>query len=204
MKHPEYHVHPAVDHAKAIVANLARTTDASIDEWVHRIGETGISEMRPLVAWLRADRGLGGTTAAVVARVALEGYASIDEAAYLAAAPGYVDALYRGPRAALRPIHDALVELCVGLGPDIRLCPATTMLPVYRRHVIAQIRPATRTRIDLGLALGPDASGDRLVDTGGVSEGDRITHRIPLETPRDLDDGVVSQLRKAYSMDAGG
>lgn len=199
--HPPYGVHPAVGHAKAVIANLSRTTGAPIEEWVARVRRAGHDDRKAIVAWLRAGHGLGGTTANLVATVALEGPASIDDEAYLEAAPGYVDALYSGSRAALRLLHDAAVRLCLDLGPDVRLCPATTMVPVYRRHVIAQIRPTTRTRIDLGLALGPGAAGDRLIDTGGASKGDRITHRIALTGLADLDVEVAARLREAYIRD---
>jgi hypothetical protein len=201
MFHPSYGVHPAVHHGKAVVANLPGKTGASIGEWVARVRRAGHEDRRAIVAWLRSGHGLGGTTANLVATVALEGIASIDDEAYLAAAPGYVDALYSGSRAALRPLHDAVVRLCLDLGPDVRLCPATTVVPVYRRHVIAQIRPATRARIDLGLALGPGAAGGRLIDTGGAAKGDRITHRIALTGLADLDGEVAASLREAYIRD---
>jgi hypothetical protein len=49
----------------------------------------------------------------------------------------------------LRPLHDAL-ELARSLGKGIRLCPGKTFVPIYRNHVIAQIRPAARMRSDFG------------------------------------------------------
>lgn len=201
MWHPTYGVHPAVPYSKAVVANLARTTGADIAEWMRRVTAAAPGDRRAVVAWLRSEHGLGGTTANLIAQVTMDGFASIDDAAYLEAAPGYVDALYSGARASLRPLHDALVERCMGLGGDVRVCPTSTTVPVYRRHVIAQIRPATRTRIDLGLALDAGASGDRLLDTGGAAKGDRITHRIALHAIEDLDGGVVERLREAYKRD---
>jgi hypothetical protein len=50
--------------------------------------------------------------------------------------------------------------------------------------VIAQIKPATRTRIDLGFALGSREAEGRLIDTGGYAKKDRITHRIPISSMR--------------------
>jgi hypothetical protein len=123
--------------------------------------------------------------------------------AYLAEAPVYVDAMYAGPKEALRPLHDALEALALTLGPDIRLCPGQTIVPVYRRHVIAQIKPATRTRIDFGLALG-GAKGKgkgRLVETGGFQKKDRITHKIVVSSLADIDEVLKGWLLKAYLLD---
>jgi Domain of unknown function (DUF5655) len=120
---------------------------------------------------------------------------------YLKAAPGYVNAMYAGARAGLRPIHGALEELAFSLGSDIRLCPGQTIVPVYRRHVIAQIKPATRTRIDFGLALGGLKGKGRLVETGGFQKKDRITHRIAVSSLADIDETLKQWLLKAYLLD---
>ncbi len=121
--------------------------------------------------------------------------------AYLSEAPRYVAAMYAGARAALRPLHDALEELALGIATDIRLCPGKTIVPVYRRHVIAQIRPATRTRIDFGLALGDRKGKGRLVETGGYAKRDRITHCVAITEPGDLDDQLREWLLRAYHRD---
>ena len=71
------------------------------------------------------------------------------------AAEGYVEQMFSGGKAALRPIYDALLKL--GLESRARTskaCPCQTIVPLYRNHVFAQIKPTTRTRIDFGFALG--------------------------------------------------
>jgi hypothetical protein len=69
-------------------------------------------------------------------------------------------------------------------------------------HVFAQIKPTTRTRIDLGLALGDTPATGRLIDTGGFEKKDRITHRIPITSPAEIDDEVKRWLKTAYDRDA--
>ena len=123
------------------------------------------------------------------------------ERAYLAEAEHYVAAMYAGGKAHLRPLHDALEELAFSLGPDIRLCPGKTIVPVYRRHVIAQIRPTTRIRIDFGLALGDTRGRGQLLETGGYAKGDRLTHRIAVDSLAAIDDGLKAWLRRAYERD---
>ena len=70
--------------------------------------------------------------------------------------------------------------------------------------MIAQLRPATQKRVDLGLAL-KRATGrlpKRLIDTGGLAKGDRITHRIPLEHPDQVDDLLWKWFEVAWELDA--
>ena len=112
-----------------------------------------------------------------------------------------VEAMYSGSKAALRPIHDRLVELALALGNDVTLAPCSTMVPIRRRYVIAQIKPTINTRIDLGLALRETKPTGRLIDTGGFSKKDRITHRMQITSLSEIDGEVKGWLRKAYEMD---
>src|SRR5262249_26367420 len=107
---------------------------------------------------------------------------------------------------ALRPLHDALIELGRSLGEDVKICPCQTIVPLYREHVFAQIKPTTRTRIDFGLALKKATRKipKRLIDTGGVAKGDRITHRFAISSANDIDDEVKTWLRIAYDLDHRG
>src|SRR5262249_34008803 len=73
-----------------------------------------------------------------------------DPEKYLEAAEGYVAAMFAGQRAGLRPIYDALIRIGRALGGDVKICPCKTIVPLYRRHVFAEIKPATNSRIDLG------------------------------------------------------
>jgi hypothetical protein len=95
-----------------------------------------------------------------------------------------------------------LLKLGLSLGRDVKACPCKTMVPLYRNHVFAQIKPSTNTRIDLGFALGDMKTPKRLIDTGGHEKKDRITRRIEIKAKNDIDDEVKRWLRKAYEMDA--
>src|SRR5262249_53117031 len=119
-----------------------------------------------------------------------------------ATAENYVEEMFAGAKAGLRPLYDELLELCLKLGKDVKACPCQTIVPIYRAHVIAQLKPSTRTRLDLGFALGPTKASGRLIDTGGFAKKDRITHRIPIESRADIDVEAKRWLATAYAMDA--
>ena len=71
-----------------------------------------------------------------------------------------------------------------------------------RKHVFAQIKPATQKRIDMGFALKDTRTTGRLIDTGGLAKGDRITHKIHITQASDIDAEVLSWFKTAYSLDA--
>ncbi|MGZ4870858.1 MAG: DUF5655 domain-containing protein, partial [Candidatus Angelobacter sp.] len=120
---------------------------------------------------------------------------------YLRQAEEFVEKMYSGPKEALRPIFEELLALGRILGKDVKVCPCKTIVPLYRKHVFAQIKPTTRTRIDLGLALKDAKVPKRLIDTGGLAKKDRITHRIEITSVKGIDAEVQKWLKKAYEMD---
>ena len=121
---------------------------------------------------------------------------------YLRMAGQYVENLFAGPKAGLRPIYEALLAAGLKLGKDVRVSPCQTFVPLYRNHVFAQIKPSTRTRVDLGLALKDTRTPRRLIDTGGFAKKDRITRRIEIASLGDIDDEVRRWMKAAYEMDA--
>jgi hypothetical protein len=110
--------------------------------------------------------------------------------------------MFAGGKASLRPIYDELLKLGLALGDDVKACPCQTIVPLYRTHVFAELKPSTRTRIDLGLALRDTPFTDRLLDTGGRAKKNRITHRIAITRLDDIDDEVKRWLRAAYDLAA--
>jgi hypothetical protein len=185
------------------VSELPEKTGRSLADWLRLVREEGPPTEKERREWLKNAHGLGTNSAWWIAeRAEGKGAESDDPDAYLRAAAEWVEALYAGPKAGLRPLHDRLLQLGRALGPDVRVCPCQTIVPLYRQHVFAQIKPSTRTRIDFGLALGDTKASGRLIDTGGLAKKDRITHRIPITCLADIDDEVGRWLKAAYERDA--
>ena len=183
------------------VATLKEKTGRSLEEWVKLVNKDGPAAEGERRAWLNKEHSLPTMSARWIVEYASgKGDAFAGPEAYLLAAEQYVEAMYAG-KAALRPIYDALLKLGLGLGKDVKACPCQTMVPLYRKHVFAQIKPTTRTRIDLGFALGARPAEGRLIDTGGFAKKDRITHRIPISSLAEVDDEVKLWYRTAFEED---
>jgi hypothetical protein len=198
-----YSVHPSVLMTRKWVATLQEKTGRSLDEWLAVVKESGPKDEKERREWLKQEYKLGTNSAWWIAeRAAGKGGETDDPAVYLRAAEQYVDKMYSGPKADLRPLYDKLLALAFGLGRDVKACPCETMVPLYRRHVFAQIKPTTQTRIDLGFALGALKAEGRLIETGGFAKKDRITHRIPITSPSGIDNEVKRWFRVAYEGDA--
>ena len=197
-----YGVHPGVAMVQNAMAKLKEKTGRNLDEWIAFIKKEGPPTEVERRDWLKNKHGLGTNYAWWLAeRADGKGEEDGDPQKYLEAAARYVEEMYAGAKAGLRPIHDKILELGRKLGKDVKVCPCKTIVPLYRNHVFAQIKPTTRRRIDLGFSLGDRKATGRLIDTGGFAKKDRITHRIPITKLAEIDDEVKGWLQKAYELD---
>lgn len=204
MRKSVYGVHPAVNMTQKTLASLKDKTGRSLEDWIAVVRQSGPMTQKERARWLREEQGIAAPSAQWIAERA-EGKSGDTDSPelYLAAAERYVEEMFSGRKAALRPLYDELLSLGLSQGKDVKACPCTTMVPLYRNHVFAQIKPATNTRIDLGFALGARQAEGRLIDTGGYAKRDRITHRIPIESAAGIDAEVKQWLKTAYEEDAG-
>ena len=150
-----YSVHPGVLMTQKWIIELKQKTGRSLQEWLAYIKKSGPKGEEERRAWLKEEHGLGTNTAWWLAeRAAGKGEESGDPDLYLAAAERDVEKMFSGGKAKLRPLYDALLKLGLKTGKEAKACPCSTIVPLYRNHVFAQIKPTTQTRIDLGFALG--------------------------------------------------
>lgn len=197
-----YGVHPGVEMVQKSLASLKARTGKSLDEWIALVKKSGPKSEKDRREWLKQQHGVPTTSAAWIAeRAEGKGGDTDSPEAYLAAAERYVEEMFLGKKSDLRPLYDELLQLGLSMGQDVKACPCATMVPLYRNHVFAQIKPATQTRIDLGFALGARKAEGRLIDTGGYAKKDRITHRIPIESAKHIDAEVKKWMRAAYEAD---
>lgn len=196
-KNSVYSVPPAFAMEEANLARLKERTSRTLEEWIRVVKKSGPATEQERMAWLKSEHGFTTNYAMWVAKRADGG----------GGAENYdpdamVEAMFSGKKAGLRPIYEHLLGLAFALGKDVRVSPAKTIVPFYRHHVFAQVKPATNSRIDLGFALGPRKPSGKLISTGGFEKGDRITHRIPITVLSEIDKEVKNWLTVSYHLDA--
>ena len=199
-----YDVHPGVAMVQKWVAELKTKTGRSLEEWVALAKKEGPKEEKTRREWLKTKHKLGTNSAWWISDH-LEGKGGEEDSpeAYLKAAVKYVQEQYGGPKEKLRPIYEELLKLGRSMGDDVKICPCKTIVPLYREHVFAQIKPTTNSRVDFGFALThyKGKLPKRLLDTGGLAKKDRITHRIELTSTAEIDGEVKKWLKTAYDLD---
>jgi hypothetical protein len=115
-----------------------------------------------------------------------------------AAGDAVLDAIYTGPKAALRPIHDAVMAEVTKFGP-FEIAPKKTYLSLRRKKQFAMVGPATNTRVEVGLNM-KDAAGTPRLEA--LPPGGMCQYRVKLTSASEVDAQLLRWIRQAY--DAAG
>lgn len=200
MKKPfTYTVHPAVAHCQTIIKNMKDKTGKSIEEWAKIVCQSKLEAEQEQAQWLKKEFKLGGgTIELILSHVWQRNFEYSSPEHYIKLADEWVENMYSGSKKQLRPIYETILKTALAFGQDVKISPCKTMVPLYRKNVFAQIKAATKTRIDLGLCLRDVKTPAFLVPTGGLEKGDRITHKVSLSSLDDFNNEIKTWMKKAY------
>ncbi len=108
-----------------------------------------------------------------------------------------VAAQYAGPKADLKPIYDTILKAVNAFGKDLDVAPKKAYVSLRRNKQFALVQPSTKTRVDLGINLKGRAPEGKLEASGSFNS--MVSHRVRLESVKDVDKNVISWLKEAYS-----
>ncbi|WP_263649840.1 DUF5655 domain-containing protein [Rasiella rasia] len=97
----------------------------------------------------------------------------------------------------LLPMYENLLAVVKEFGSDVTITPKKTSVSIIRKKQFALIKPATKTRIDLGLKLKEKPTTDRLENSGPF--GTMCTHRVKLTDTNQIDNELKDWLKEAYN-----
>lgn len=171
---------------QSMYANLEANTGRSMADWAALARATGIDRHAELVAHMKGEYGLSYGYANQIALVTRRA------AAGPPASGDPIDAVFGGAKAALRPIHDRIVEIARSFGEDVEVAPKQTT-SLRRHRQFACITPSSGRRIELGIQLKGAVETARLRPSKGMT-----SHSVAIAELADVDDELVGWLRAAY------
>jgi len=107
-----------------------------------------------------------------------------------------VAAQYSGAKADLKPIYDKLIKAIAKFGKGVEVSPKKTYVSLRHNKQFGLIKPATKTRIDIGIQLKGEAGTKRLAKckTGGMT-----SHEVRVESVKNVDKELIAWLKEAYT-----
>lgn len=184
----------ADDQTSTMEANILKKSGKPVSDWVKVVNAAKLAKHGEIVKFLKTEHGFTHGYANLVAFRALKSSADQKDGEDLVAAQ------YAGSKAGLKPIHDRIIAAVNGFGKDVEIAPKNTYVSLRRKKQFALIQPSTKTRVDLGINLKGKAPAGKLEASGSFNA--MVSHRVRLETPKDVTADVISWLKEAY--DAAG
>lgn len=172
---------------------LLEKTGKPLEHWIKIVQKSKIEKHKAIIDFLKSEHGFTYGFANFVAHKAKKSDAGSSDDTTL------LQDQYKG-KEVLFPIYEKLIAVIDKLGNDITKTPKKSSVSIIRKKQFALIKPATKTRIDLGLKIKDKPITDRLENSGPF--GTMCTHRVRLSEVNDVDKELIGWLKEAYEKGA--
>ncbi len=171
---------------QTMIDNMPEKTGKSLDEWKTILKEKSFAKHSEGVKFLKSEHGVTHGFANTIVTLSKEENNSSDD---------LVEAQYQG-KENLMPIYEELINYVKTLGSDVTITPKKGSVSIIRKRQFVLIKPATKTRIDLGFKLKDKPTTARLENSGPF--GTMCTHRVQLTDVNEVDSELKSWIKEAY------
>ncbi len=174
--------------------NIQTRTGKTLDELYALISGSGLTKHGEIREMLKRDLGMGHGDANALAGAFLKSDGQVAAPVGGAATEDVVGAIYGGPKADLRPLHDKLMAAIAELG-QFEIAPKKTYLSLRRKKQFATVGPATKTRVDVGLNMKGVPATARLIE---LPPGGMCQYRVSLTEAAEVDQELIAWVKSAY------
>jgi len=165
---------------------MPEKTGKSLDEWKKILNSKSFAKHSEAVKYLKSEHGVTHGFANTIVTLSNDKKEGSDD---------LISNQYLG-KEGLIPIYKQLIKIVKDFGKDVIITPKKESVSIIRKKQFALIKPATKTRIDLGLKLVGKDLTERLENSGPF--GTMCTHRVRISNMEELDTELKKWLAEAY------
>lgn len=175
---------------QAYLDNIQAKTGKTPEDFRVLAAEKGLTKYSDVMAWLKADYGLGHGHANVIAQILTKSDA-------LEMAPeDKIAKLFTGVKEKWHQPYDVLLAKLTAFGPDVSVSPTRSYISLLRGGKKFGIMQPTAERLDIGIKLKDAVPTARFEASG--SWNNMVTHRVRISDPAEIDDELLRWLEQAY------
>ena len=171
---------------QTMINNMPEKTGKELEEWTKILKSKNFDKHGEAVKFLKTEHGVTHGFANTIVTLSKDNQESPDN---------LLTNQYKG-KEDLMPIYEKLVDEILKFGSDIIKTPKKNSVSMIRKRQFALIKPATKTRIDLGLKIKDKPTTNRLENSGPF--GAMCTHRVRLSKVNEVDSELMAWLKEAY------
>ena len=173
---------------QTMIDNMPEKTGKSLQEWISMLKTKSFSKHSEAVKFLKEEHNVTHGFANTIVSLSKEDDSTEED---------LVSAQYKG-KESLTPIYNELIKYVNSLGKDVTITPKKGSVSVIRKRQFVLIKPATKSRIDLGFKLKGKPTTERLENSGPF--GTMCTHRVQLTSADQVDAELKDWIKEAYEM----
>ncbi len=174
------------------LANIEKRSGKTLAELKALLTASGLAKHGELRDLLKREMGMGHGDANTMVHHALGSHGAAEAAGK--SGDEVLDAIYTGPKAAMRPIHQQLMA-AIGAFGEFEIAPKKGYLSLRRKKQFATIGPATNTRFEVGLNLKGVTGTERLL---GQAPGGMCNYRVKVDSVEQVDAELLGWIRQAF------
>jgi len=171
---------------KTMIENMPEKTGKSLDEWKKILKTKSFEKHSEGVKYLKSEYNVTHGYANSIVTLSKEDDNTSED---------LVESQYKG-KENLIPIYEELIKYLSSLGSDVTITPKKGSVSIIRKRQFVLIKPATKTRIDLGFKLKDKPITNRLENSGPF--GTMCTHRVRISKSEEIDNELKSWIIEAY------
>ena len=172
---------------QTMINNMPEKTGKSLDQWKALLAKKSFSKHSESVNFLKKEYGVTHGFANTIVQLSKTENDSTED---------LVSNQYKG-KENLLPIYKELISVVKAFGKDVKIEPKKGSVSIIRKKQFALIKPASKTRIDLGLKLKDKPTTKRLENSGPF--GTMCTHRVQISEAREINKELKDWLKEAYT-----
>jgi len=178
--------------------NIQAKTGKTLDQLAAILRKSGLTKHGELRDYAKRDLGLGHGDANMLVHACRKRDGANSAAAKGAGTDDVLAEIYAGPKAVLRPIHDAFMKALGAFGA-FEVAPKKGYVSLRRKKQFAMIGPGTQTRVDIGINMKGVKGTKRLVE---LPPGGMCQYKVAVTDPKDVDKELIGWVKQAF--DAAG
>jgi len=170
---------------QTMINNMPEKTGKSLEEWKSILKEKAFAKHGEGVKFLKTEHQVTHGFANTIVTLAKADNTTTED---------LVSNQYKG-KENLKPVYDKLISIVKSLGKDITITPKKGSVSIIRKRQFVLIKPATKSRIDLGFKLKDKLITERLENSGPF--GTMCTHRVKISVVDEIDKELKAWIKEA-------
>ncbi len=178
---------------QAYLDNIKAKTGKTPSDFRILATEKGLVKHSEIIAWLKADFGLGHGHANAIAAV-------LKNPEFSKTSPDdKLEKVFSGSKAVWRETFETLLEKIKAFAPDLELAPTSTYVSLLKnKKKFGILQPSSANRFDIGIKLGKTPATPRLELSGTWNA--MVTHRVGINSSTEIDSELLGWLEAAHKL----